>query len=131
MRRDIDEHMHVIARKSSIDDGHAQLIADLLDDLAHTEPDVAVQHLVAILRRPNEMIAMMKCCVKTGTIRHRLQTESLAEASIRLKSQGFLPERGDSKLQIFGPAAFQLAGSAVTTAGVFLPAAVDIVSAIG
>jgi len=57
---DLDKHVHVITLQSTIDDGHAHLIADLLDDLAHTEPYLTVQDLIPILRRPDEMIAMMK-----------------------------------------------------------------------
>lgn len=60
VRRDFNEHVHVIARQSPVDDGHAHLITDLLDDLAHTEPHITVQHLIPILRCPDEMIAMMK-----------------------------------------------------------------------
>ena len=58
--RDLDEHVHVITRQSPVDDGHAHLIADLLDDFTHTQTHLAVQHPIPILRRPDEMIAVMK-----------------------------------------------------------------------
>lgn len=65
VRRDFNEHVHMIARQSPIDDDHACLITDLLDDVAHTEPYLTVQHLIPILRRPDEMIAMTKGSVTT------------------------------------------------------------------
>ena len=55
-----------------------------------------MEHLEPILERPDDMVAMMKCRVATGGIAH---SESKAEASIRLKSDGFLFKR-DSKEQI-------------------------------
>lgn len=91
VRRYLHEHVHMIFRQSTVDDRHAHLGADLPDDLSDPEAHIADQHLVPILGRPNEMIAMMECRVTTGQIRHSL---SVAEASIRLKSEGFLLIRG-------------------------------------
>src|SRR3546814_539274 len=58
VRRDFDEHMDVVARQHAIDDRHPQLVANLLDDLAHPEPHLAMQHLEPIFRCPDDMIAM-------------------------------------------------------------------------
>ena len=52
--------MDVIARQGAVNDGHAHLGADLPDDLAHPQTDLAMQHLEAILGRPDDMVAMMK-----------------------------------------------------------------------
>ena len=93
MRRDFDEQVDVIARQRAVDDRHAHFSADLLDNLADSEPDLAVEHLEPVLGRPDDMVAMMKCRVATGGI---ADSVSVAEASIRLKSEGFLPKR-DSK----------------------------------
>ena len=93
MRRDFDEQVDVIARQRAVDDRHAHFSADLLDNLADSGPDLAVEHLEPVLGRPDDMVAMMKCRVATGGI---ADSVSVAEASIRLKSEGFLPKR-DSK----------------------------------
>ena len=60
VRRDFNEHVHVIARQGAIHDGHVHLITDLLDDLAHTQPHPTVQNLIPVLPCPDEMVAMMK-----------------------------------------------------------------------
>ena len=70
MRRDLDEHMDVIARQSAIDDRHTHFGADLPDNLTHPQPHFAMEHLEPVLRRPNEVIAMMKGRVATGRIAH-------------------------------------------------------------
>src|ERR1019366_4557592 len=83
MRWYFHEHMDVIARQGTVDDGHTHLSADLPDDLAHSDPDLAMQHFEPILRCPDDMVTMMKSRVTTLT--DRLLSESKAEASIRLK----------------------------------------------
>ena len=70
MRRYFHEHMDVIARQRPIDDRHAHLGADLPDDLAHSDPDLAMQHLVAVLGCPDDMVAMMKSRVTTLAVAH-------------------------------------------------------------
>src|SRR5690606_8166448 len=70
VRRDFDEHVNVVARQGTVDDGHAHFSANLLDDLTHSEADLAMQHLEPVLRRPDEMVAMMKSRVATGRIAH-------------------------------------------------------------
>lgn len=72
MRRDFDEHVDMIARQSAVDDGHSHFVADLPNDLADPEPDIADQHLVPVLRCPDEMVAMMECRVTAAAIRHSL-----------------------------------------------------------
>ncbi len=56
MRRYLDEHMDVIARQRAVDDRHAHFRAQLPDDLAHSEADLAMQHFVPVLRCPDEMM---------------------------------------------------------------------------
>ena len=70
MRRDLDEHMDVVARQRAIDDRHAHLGTDLPDDLSDPQAHFAPQHLEPIFRRPDEMIAMMEGGVTTGRIPH-------------------------------------------------------------
>src|SRR5665213_4571844 len=70
MWRDFDEHMHMVARKGTVDDGHAHLGADLPNDLAHPEANFPLEHLEPVLGRPDEMVAMMKCRVTAGRISH-------------------------------------------------------------
>ena len=70
MRRDFHEHVDVIAGQCAVDDRHAHLAADLTDDLADPDPDLAVEHLEPVLGRPDDMVAMMKCRVATGGIAH-------------------------------------------------------------
>ena len=64
--------MDVIARQGAVDDGHAHFVADLLDDLAHPEADITDEHLVPILRSPDDMVAMMKSRVTTLAVAHSL-----------------------------------------------------------
>lgn len=59
-------------------------------DLPNPQAHLAMEHLEPIFRRPDEMVAMRKCRVTTATVAHSL-TESKAQASIRLKPEGFLP----------------------------------------
>ena len=60
VRRDFDEHVDVITRQRSADDGHAHLGANLPDDVAHPRADFAVKHLVTILGCPDDVIAVVK-----------------------------------------------------------------------
>ncbi len=41
--------MHVITLQGAVDDCHAHLGTDLLNSLAHPEPDLAMEHLEPIL----------------------------------------------------------------------------------
>lgn len=70
VRRDFDEDMDVVARQGAIDDRHAHLVADLTDDLAHPEPHFAMEHFEPILRRPDQMVAMVKCRVTAAPVAH-------------------------------------------------------------
>lgn len=56
----------MIARQRAVDDRHAHLSADLADDLTHPQADLAVQHFVAVLGRPDDMVAMVKFRVTAG-----------------------------------------------------------------
>ena len=69
MRRYLDKEMHVIARQSPAEDRHAQLGADLPDDVAHPDTNVTPKHLVAIFGRPDDVIAMMENRVTAGAVR--------------------------------------------------------------
>ena len=60
MGRYLDEHMDMVARQSTMDDGHAQLAANLPDNLAHSQSYLTMQHLEAVLWCPDNAITMMK-----------------------------------------------------------------------
>lgn len=77
-----------------MDDGHTHFGTNLSDDLPNPQAHLAMQHLKPIFRCPDEMVAMIKSRVTTAAVVHSL-AESVAEASIRLKSEGFLLQ-GDS-----------------------------------
>src|SRR3546814_2937301 len=62
--------MDVVARQHTIDDGHPQLVANLLDDLAHPQADLAMQHLEPIFRRPDDIVATVKSRVTTLAVAH-------------------------------------------------------------
>ncbi len=70
MRRDRHEHMHMIRRQDALDDGHAELGADLADDLADTQAHFACQNLEAILGDPDDVVAMIKNGVRAGVVGH-------------------------------------------------------------
>src|SRR3546814_20103613 len=65
VRRDFDEHMDVVARQHAIDDRHPQLVANPLDDLAHPEPHLAMQHLETIFLCSDDLIAKGKRSLPT------------------------------------------------------------------
>ena len=55
-----------------LDDRHAHFGTDLSDNLANPQTHLAMQHLEPIFLCPDEMIAMMKCCVTTAAVAHSL-----------------------------------------------------------
>ena len=50
----------------SVDDGHAHLGADLPNDLAHPQANLALEYLEPILRRPDQMVSIVECRVTAG-----------------------------------------------------------------
>jgi len=64
--RDLDEHMHMITRQSAVDDLHAQLAANLPDDLSHPQTHFTMQHLETVFWCPDNVITMMKCRVASA-----------------------------------------------------------------
>src|SRR3546814_13065415 len=93
VRWNFDEHMDVVARQHTIDDGHPQLVANLLDDLAHPQADLAMQHLEPIFRRPDDMVAMVKSRVTTLAVAHsfypRHSRRGNRRADVLKDSRGF------------------------------------------
>ena len=55
-----DEHVDVIARQHTLDDLHTHFTADLPDNVPHPLPQFPLQHLVAILGDPDDVIAVIK-----------------------------------------------------------------------
>ena len=53
--------MDVIARQGAVDDRHAHLCADLADDLANSQANLASQQLEPVLRSPDVIAAMVEC----------------------------------------------------------------------
>lgn len=72
MRRYLDEQVDMVARQGAVDDGHAQLRANLPDDVPHSDPHLALQCLVAVLGSPDDMVTMMENRVTAGRISHSL-----------------------------------------------------------
>jgi len=70
LRRDRDKHMHMIRRQDALDDGHAELGADLADDLADAQAQLACQNLEAILGDPDDVVAMIENRVRAGVVGH-------------------------------------------------------------
>ena len=60
MRRDFHEHMDMFSRQNAGYDLDAQFSAHLPDNRSYPLPQRAFQHLVAILRDPDDVIPMVK-----------------------------------------------------------------------
>src|SRR5437660_259861 len=60
MRRDFHEHMDMFSRQNAGDDLDAKFFAQLPDNRSYPLPQRAFQHLVAILRDPDDVIPMVK-----------------------------------------------------------------------
>jgi len=72
MRRNLDEQMDMVLRQCAADDGDAHFVADLADDLPHPQAHIAMEHLEAVLGRPDNMVAMVKKRVTATAIGHSL-----------------------------------------------------------
>src|SRR3546814_1162536 len=70
VRWNFDEHMDVVARQHTIDDGHPQLVANLLDISPHPQATPAMSHFKPIFRRQTVMLPMVKILVKTLHVAH-------------------------------------------------------------
>ena len=68
--RDRHEHVDVIGRQHAADDVDTLLAAHLATDIADPKSNIACQHLVAILGRPDEVIAVIENAVAAGGILH-------------------------------------------------------------
>jgi hypothetical protein len=64
------EHMHMVARQDAAKDIDVVFVADLPDDVAHPQPDIAKQHFVSVLRRPDQMIPRIKDAMLASGILH-------------------------------------------------------------
>src|SRR5947207_3259338 len=87
MRRDFHEHMDMFSRQNAGDDLDAKFFAQLPDNRSYPLPQRAFQHLVAILRDPDDVIPMVKNRVTPACVAHRLDEHKTAKASSRLKQQ--------------------------------------------
>ena len=67
-----DEHVHMIRRDHAAHDGDAVLLTDLATDIPDPEAQVPAQHLVAILRRPDNVIPVVKDTMCARIIRRPL-----------------------------------------------------------
>ena len=68
--RDRYEHMHMVTRYNALEDLYAILCANLADDLPHAQLHLTAEKLVAIFRRPDQMIAMVENAVLSFVILH-------------------------------------------------------------
>ena len=64
--RDGDEHVDMLFGQNARYDLNTKLVADLLDDRSYPLAQRPLQHLVAILRDPDDVIAMVKNRVTSG-----------------------------------------------------------------
>src|SRR5450756_1873720 len=60
MRRDFHEHMDMFSRQNAGYNLDAQFLAHLPDNRSYPLPQRAFQHLVAILRDPDDVVPMVK-----------------------------------------------------------------------
>lgn len=60
----------MIAGQGATNDGYSHFSADLPDDVTDPDPDIADEHLVLVLRSPDEMVAMMQERVTAVAVRH-------------------------------------------------------------
>ena len=67
-----DEHVDMLFGQNARYDLNAKLVADLLDDRSYPLAQCSLQHLVPILRDPDDVIAMVKNGVTSGCVGHRL-----------------------------------------------------------
>ena len=97
--------MDMIARQHTLDDLHAHFTTDLPDDVPHPLPQFPLEHLVAILGDPDDVIAVVKNRVTSSAVGHTLlskkglhtswvralfwreEYEATAQASLRLKTE--------------------------------------------
>ena len=68
--RDRDEHVDVIARQDAADNGYAEFLAGLPDDVADTFAQGAAKHPVAVLADPNDVKPMIIDSVFSGVVAH-------------------------------------------------------------
>ena len=64
--------MDMIARQHTLDDLHAHFTTDLPDDVPHPLPQFSLEHLVAILGDPDDVIAVVKNRVTSSAVGHTL-----------------------------------------------------------
>ena len=64
------EHMHMVARQDAAENIDVVFAADLPDDVAHPQPDIAKQHFVTRLRRSHQMIPRIKDATLASGILH-------------------------------------------------------------
>ena len=60
--------MDMIARQHTLDDLHAHFTTDLPDDVPHPLPQFSLEHLVAILGDPDDVIAVVKNRVTSSAV---------------------------------------------------------------
>ena len=68
MRRNFHEHMHMLFGQYAGHDLHAEFFTDLSDNRSYPVSQCAFQHFVALLRDPNDVVAVVKNCVTPGCV---------------------------------------------------------------
>jgi hypothetical protein len=68
MRRNFHEHMHKLFGQYAGHDLDAEFFADLSDNRSYPFSQCAFQHFVAILRDPDDVVAVVKNCVTSGCV---------------------------------------------------------------
>src|SRR6202163_4514009 len=99
MRRDFHEHMDMFSRQNAGYDLDAQFSAHQPDNRSYPLPQRAFQHLVAILRDPDDVIPMVKNRVTPACVAHRLTDPIGVVAEERLPALGW---RSPAPCHVFG-----------------------------
>ena len=71
MRRDFHQHLDMLPRQHAGDDLDAEFLAHLPDNRSYPLPQRAFQHLVGILRDPDDGVAMVKNRVTPASVAHK------------------------------------------------------------
>ena len=72
----------MIRQQHATNDVDTSLAADLKADVSHPKPDIAGQRLVAILRRPDNVVAVIENAVAAGLVLHVLTLWKMSRSPV-------------------------------------------------
>jgi len=96
VRRDRDQHVHVLSVDRSSVDCQFEASRYLPQQLSRPVPDIAHQHRVTVLRDPDEVVLAIPDCMAPGfVVFHSHHSTSVADWSVAWKARGLrIPEGG-------------------------------------